>query len=279
MDPKVNALIDNLLRQGGAEFSSYEDPASSYELQAFESFLVSQGRMSPADAKVTAIKASQQPHLAAKLRAAMNKAGQGLMAIDEDIAATFTLTVKRISANIAQDLPIAMLGALAAKNGYRQALTGYLGAGTTLTSVEIGESDGQPDQALFTFTNGASVDTVSIQSDTYPYPSLLESTVTDTLSANKVRVELSDKTQTRQYRNPIIPSVANMFGAAKQNQATAANFRTPQDFQEGIVDIPARIDFDKETSAIHKIINVVGLEVNYTWFVRKFNRVTSKDLG
>lgn len=279
MDPKVQQLINELTGQvGNASFSAYEDPTKQFEVATYEQFLVKSG-VDAFNAKRTALAAASSPQLANQLQTAMNKSGQGLLGLDETIAAQFNIIVTRPTAAIALDLPFAVFGKIASLNGYRQALNGMIPAGVVLTSVEIGEVDGQPNAALFTYTQGANVDTILVEADTYPYPSLLDSTVTDTMRLSKIRMELSDETQARQFRQRISTDVANMFGRSNGNSMNATSFRAPTDFQRGIVDIQARVDIDKETSLISKIINVAAFSVTWAMFVSRFDRRTSKGLG
>lgn len=188
------------------------------------------------------------------------------------VAANFTIKVARPTANIAQPLPFAVLGVLDAQNGYRRALQGLLGAGTVLTSVDVGESDGAPESLIFTFTNGVNVDTVVITCDEAPYPSVLDSTITDLLQMQKIRMTLSDPSQIQQFARQLNFSTRTMFGMVTNNPTTPQNFRSPQQFQSGIVDIDATVNFDKETMMISQIENVAALRIDYGMFVTRFYR-------
>jgi hypothetical protein len=291
---KVQQLLDqlqNAASRGGIQhLSSFEaSPADSYEVSAYEDFLVGQG-IDSYTARTTALKAAATPGMAAQLRQAMrasNTGGsaQGLVGMSAQqasgnvlSAANFGITVKRVTADLAVPLPFVLFGQQDSKNGYRQLLGGLLPAGITLTSVDIGEDAGQPDKAVFSYTDGTDTDTVEVTCGTYPYPSLLEASGSDQMRMSKIRLELSDSTKGAQFREDIRTKSNSPFGKNTENSINATAFRRPDQFQNGIVDLDAIFDIDKETSVISKILPVVGFEYTWNSFVEKFIRSNIRGL-
>lgn len=289
MGQNIQKLLNDLAAQaaasGASNFNSYEDPVKqSYEVSAYEGFLVSQG-MDTYTAKVTAQKAASSPAIAAQIRQAMNASNsQGLgPMLDTGVpgatlaAANFSITVTRLTAAIVgESLPFAIFGAQDYCNGYRNTLQGMLAAGTVLTSVTGGEVNGKANQVDFTYTNGANVDIVRVTSDTYPYPSLLNSTNVDLLRMSKIRMELSDSTQASQFRQELMTVSNSPFGKSTTNKVSATAFRRPDQFQAGIVDIDAVFDIDKETAIVSKVLAVANFGITYNSFVQKFFRQNTK---
>lgn len=290
MRNSVQQILDQLHAEAGGNrgLSSYEAPVDSFEAVGYENFLVSQG-FDSYTAKVTAAKATQVPAMAAKIRAAMNasngRSGQGLVGLSAFqqpgnvlAAANFGITITRATATIPHALPFALFGWQDLHNGYRNVLSDQLPAGVTLLSVKGGENDGLPDQVEFEYTDGVNTDKVIVTSNTYPYPSLLASNAVDTMRMSKIRLELGDPSKTNQFRFDILTKSNSPFGRGSFNKISATSFKTPQQFQQGIVDIDAVFDIDKETSIISKIIAEAGFEYTWNSFLEKFDRNTAANL-
>ena len=243
--------LDNVLAQlrreaasaGAAGYGSFEADGN---FEAVANFLVTKKGFSRADARSMAAEAMNKPGVMNAITAEMGPGGlRGLSNTQtngnvpgRDVAAQLKLTVTRVTANIVDaPLPFAMFGVLDMENGYRQALQGLLAAGTVLTSVDIGEGDGQPNAALFTYTKGADVDTVRVECSAAPYPNVLKSTLVDIFQVGQVRVKLSDRTQATQFDQGLFPVVRNMWGRNSENNLTPADFFSPEQFQEGVIDV------------------------------------------
>jgi hypothetical protein len=287
MSKQVQQLLDQLAADarasGSGSFDSFEASANSYEVAAFENYLVNQG-FDAFTARKTAQKASATPAMAAQIKQAMRASnGQGFVAMTPDqqsgnvlAAANFGITVERLTAAIAAPLPFAIFGQQDYRNGYRSVISGMLPAGVALTSVRGGEVNSLPDAVEFTYTQGLNVDIVRVSSDTYAYPALLESTGVDLLRMSKVRMELSDSTQAGQFRQELKSFSNSPFGKGTFNKISATSFRTPQQFQTGIVDLDIVLDIDKETALYGSILPVAAFGVTFNSFVEKFYRQITK---
>lgn len=275
--------LANEARAAGGNFGSFEAEVSgSYEAPMFERFLVAKG-YDTVTARAVAGEAVRVPAKRAQILKAMQASGQGLVAMSSDqqsgnvlAAANFGITVKRNTANIAGTLPFAIFGSQDFENGYRNTIQGQLTGGTVLTSVTGGEKDGLPGTVRFTYTNGVNVDTIDVTSNTYPYPSLLNSTNVDLLRMSKIRLELSDATQQAQFSQDLITVSNSPFGKSTSNRISATAFKSPQQFQAGIVDLDAIVEIDKETGIYSQILGVANFSVTLNSFVEKFYRQVTK---
>lgn len=284
---RVTAILDDLARQAQSSgYRSYEAPVDNYEVAAFEQFYLANG-YDAYTAKVTASKVAKSPTMAAQMKQAMNASsmGQGLVGLTRDqspgntlAAATFNITVTRDTATIAGDLPFVLFGPQDFQNGYRNIIGGTvpMPAGVQLTSVTGGEAAGLPDSVVFEYGDGVNSDTVTVKCGTYPYPAFLQSTLNDLLRLSKVRLALSNATLVRQYDLDIVSVSNSPFGKGVTNRITPSTFKSPEQFQSGIVDLDAVFEVDKETSLAGRIIDTAGFTIGIPMFVEKFMRPITK---
>lgn len=191
-------------------------------------------------------------------------------------AAQFSILVHRLTANIAEALPIPVFAPIYAPNGWRRFVQGYLGAGTVLTSVRYGENQSQPDSARFTFTNGVNVDIVDVSCSSAPYPVFLDSLITDMFEVNKIRMTLSDPAQVRQFAQELTFQTRTLFGLGGTNPVTPDNFRSPQQYQAGIVDVDVDAKFDKQTGVIVPIVDEADFEVSLNMYAPRFYQQSAR---
>lgn len=191
-------------------------------------------------------------------------------------AAQFTIQVKRLTATIAAPLPVMLFDPIDRANGYRQALQSRLPAGVTITSAEGGEATGKPDSFQFVFASGANTDTVVVSCTTAPYPSFLDALVTDMFDLTKIRVSLSDPSQVVQFQQELLFKSKSMFGLGTENPVVPENFRSPQQYQAGIVDVDVNAKFDKQTGIIVPIIPVANLQVSVNCYASRFYQQSAR---
>lgn len=191
-------------------------------------------------------------------------------------AAQFTIQVKRVSANIAGALPVMLFSPIDLINGYRKVLQGYIKPGAALTSVRYGENESLPNTVEFTYTEGVDVDTIEVTCPTAPYPMFLQSLITDMFRINKIRISLSDPAQISQFANEMMFQTGSMFGLASQNPVVPDNFRSPQQYQAGIVDVDVDASIDKQTGLIIPVNSVAGLQVSVNFFAPKFYQQSAR---
>lgn len=278
--------VRNLLQELDRQAAMAPGGVGSFENADYEQVRHLAERMGypVATAARIAANAASRPGVAAQLKAAVGGAGfipelPGVSGTPGNIntAAQFTLSVVRDTIAISEDLPFVLFGGLDVANGYREVLSGQLAAGTVLTSVEIGESVGQPNAAVFTYTKGASVDTITVTCDSAPYPTVLQSTLTTLMQVNKARISLSDPSQVGQFNHSFDGITKNLFGKQEFNPLSPSNFRSPQQQQQGIVDLDVNFKIDQQSMFRSKILPVAGLKVNYAFFVDRFYLQNSRN--
>lgn len=103
------------------------------------------------------------------------------------------------------------------------------------------------------------------------YGTLLESLSSDTFKTNMIRY-ITDTTLTKQFANPIEIFTISLFGKFSNDSTNPNSFKLPEQFQNGIIDVPLKKGFTK-----HQALGTfVTFDVtNFSWqiFVPEFNRV------
>ncbi len=279
----LDLLLDNLAREADEYGSNYQlDSYEADEAYEIENFLVSRSGIKRGRARKMGAVAVKRPAYKRPLQQmARSNGGQGIVSVSGSrntpvSAAQFDINVKRVSANIAQDLPFVIFGQQDSKNGFRK-LMDNLPTGVVLTSVEMGESDGQPEKLIFTYTEQANVDTVEVTCNQYPYPSFLEAMSTNFFRMSKLRYQLSDSAQLTQFNNEFSVGIRSMFGKKSADSISINAYKDPRQYQAGIIDVDGVFDIDKETAILSSIIAVAGFEVNLAMFIEKFERRNAKN--
>jgi hypothetical protein len=193
------------------------------------------------------------------------------------VAAAFTLKVTRDSANIAQYLPFALFGANASHSAYEQIITPMLPSGVVLTSVAIGRDNASTtnrQKAIFTFTEGVNVDTVTVECKQVPYPDLLAATSSDSFRISQIRYSLSDSAQLAQFDEEIQLISKSIFGKTTSDTLTPSSYKAPDQYQNGIIDLQSVIlNVDSEFIFAHTIKNVASFSISLNSFVERVAKV------
>lgn len=190
-------------------------------------------------------------------------------------AAQFTIQVKRVSATLATQLPVMLFDPIDLPSGYRRSLAGAIPAGIQLDRVVAG-GVGFEDKAVFTYTDGVDTDTVEVTCTTAPYPAFLQSLITDRFDLNKIRISLSDPAQVAQFSNELQFWTKSMFGLGSTVPVVPENFRSPQQYQSGIVDVDVEAKFDKQSGIIVPMNPVIGLVVSLNCFSPRFYQQSAR---
>ena len=205
-------------------------------------------------------------------------------------AAQFDIIITRVSANIAENLPIPIFGLVALKAGLGQDISQYLPANTTLVAIQFGTTFSSGSGATLTqdlanaqkltlqYKNGQNLDTITVTCSSTPYPQFAESTMSDVFKLSKIRYSISNVALTAQYSQQLIFKKKTIFGKVIENSLTPTAFRTPQDFQTGVVDIDVNADVDKETAIWTNILSSVGFSVTLSIFVSRSARLNANVL-
>lgn len=235
----------------------------------------------------TAIKTSNGPMLRAIQKAKNERAklGAGQMignirpqvpGVSGPLKAMTTITIKRDSANIAQALPWVLFGLGESRAGYIDAIAPILPSGVTLNSVKFGRDNTNNTYAkklVFSFTEGLNTDTVTVECQTVPYPSLLQATESDSFKLSNIRYGISDTTIVSQFNYEVGLRTRSLFGKVTGDSLIPAAFKSPEQFQAGILDLSGVTwSVDAETAITGLITNTAAFTVSLNLFVEKVNK-------
>ena len=193
----------------------------------------------------------------------------------DKLAATFTLKAERLTTTLAQDLPVAFFGTLDSFANYLRFIVPP--AGLTVTYIE-GLPSGKAEQSILRYTDGVNTDDIVITCQQAPYPAFLQSLVSDKIRVSKLRYSISDTTKQSQFSQGLTVQVASLFGKRSQDTVDIESFKSPQQFQAGIVDLDGVFDVDKETAFTHVLLNSSGanFSISISFFAEAFTRYISK---
>lgn len=189
--------------------------------------------------------------------------------------AQFDLVITRATANIAQPLPVAILG-------FSQLASGYNGIVLPVTAgtvtVEYGTNIGLPDRVNFTHDDGVNQDVISVTCPQTPYPQFLFSSAVDRYRINNIRYSISNDTIQSQFSQQFKFKDSSIFGLEKSNGLTPITFKNPMNEQDGIIDIPVKENMDKEKCILLNIHNTAAFSVTLSFFVEYYDKFTAKDM-
>ena len=200
--------------------------------------------------------------------------------IAANAAASFTITAKRLTATINEILEAPIFGVIDRYSGYSKVIS--LPAGVTVNSIAYGVDKGIADanKMVIEYTDGTNEDKIEVTCQQNPYPLLLESTRTDLLRAQGVRLSLSDSTAVSQFDQQFNVVKRSMTGRSVNDSLTPSQYKQPTQFQTGIVDLPVNISVDKETTITCGIIPQAGLAISFSFFAAQFDKYNAaNDLG
>jgi hypothetical protein len=194
------------------------------------------------------------------------------------LKAMTTITVKRDSANIAgKALPFVLFGLGESRAGYVDAIAQILPSGVTFNSVKFGRDNTNntyAKKAVFSFTEGLNTDTITVECQTVPYPSLLEATESDSFRLSNIRYGLSDSTAVSQFDYEIGLRSRSLFGKVSGDSLIPAAFKSPEQYQAGIIDLSGVTwDVDNETAITGLIKDTASFTVSFNLFIERVSKV------
>ena len=204
-------------------------------------------------------------------------------------AAQFDVIVHRLTANIAEVLPVPLFGAANLESGLQGDVQNYLASSATaLVGIQYGNVFiGTGDETItpnlvssnklrLQFKNGADLDVIEITCTSVPYPQFVMSTFSDIFTLSKLRVTIGDATKTNQFSQRMVFTRKSIFGKAMQNPLGATAFSSPFQLRTDIVDVNVNDNVDKESTIWTGILAEVGFTVTYSVFVQRFVKLSSK---
>lgn len=199
--------------------------------------------------------------------------------------ATFTIAIKRLTANNNVALPFILFGKTFSLTYYVQILQNYLPATINLDAVQVGGSNS--DSALLTGTlanalkvrflfsdkaTGLLLDIVEITCNEVPYPTFIDATQTDAFQVKDFRYKISDSTVQAQYDNSMEFRKKTMFGRGGEQTLTPSTYINTTDFKDNLVQVAQPFDIDKDSFIVSAIEPTAGLQVTLSFGVEAFIR-------
>lgn len=195
-------------------------------------------------------------------------------------AANFTISIKRLTNNIATPLPVPLFGAIHFQSAYAQIIDMTISPGTTITNFSTGINDTTlPNNTIceIEYTNGADVDKVQISCNTVPYPTFIAAMQgNDVFKLSKLRLTASVSAQADlQFSQTFKNRVVTLFGGDKGTDLPVSAAKSPFQQQTAIVDVDGEFFYNKQ-----KMLQVNIIEAsapNFTLSIAAFVSHYSKD--
>lgn len=194
-------------------------------------------------------------------------------------AAQFDIKVTRNTGNINRVLPVALFGAIDYEGNYSAVLGTYLPSGV---SVTVAKTSGN---MVFTYTEGAATDTITVTCSQVAYNSFLQATITDVMSVRAIRYTLTDNTQLTNFDNIFAFVKRSLYGSDKRDNISVTSYREPNQYQSGIIDIGNVKDgnsnvttIDKETSLVigmNDLLASGAFTATLSLFVNAYNKLNA----
>lgn len=281
-NPSKTALLKNahFLGEKLSHFDDYEDLTDSEALEMLEEF-EDHAEKFGRNVGHAAGRSKAQRVMTAKhgnrFKSAQTKQSRGLLRTkgrNSQFNAYVNILVKRVSANIALPLPFIIFGVLQFATSYANIIGSYLPTGVTLTNVTQSATGG----VILEFTQGANVDTVTIECNQVGYKQFLAALNTDQFDVGMMRYSLSDPTQLAQYQQLFQLGTKSLFGKASQTDFPIEMHKTPNQFQNAIIDIKQSWAQDKESFLVGNIIDAASLSINLNMFITNYYKYNAKSV-
>ena len=214
-----------------------------------------------------------------RIGASKNVAVMGNGADKYGAAAQFDIRVTRNTGAINRVLPVALFGAIDFEGNYSAVLGTYLPSAVTYTVAKSGGN------MVFTYTEGAATDTITVTCSQVAYNSFLQSTITDVMSVRAIRYTLTDTTQLSNFDNLFAVVKRSLYGSDKRDNISVTSYREPNQFQSGIIDIgdvknggSNVLTIDKETSVVIGMNDTLAsgaFTATLSLFVNSYNKLNA----
>lgn len=182
--------------------------------------------------------------------------------------------VKRLTANIGVNLPFALFGRQFLASGYSPIIQVPSGLTLDVTTGMTTPTPADYGKVIFTYDDGVATDAIEVTASAgSPYPALIEATLSDIFSLNRMRVSLSDASLQDQFTTALEINTKSLFGKQSSNAISQSAFKTPGQFQDGIIDITISAGLDKETAIVGEIIPAVGFTVTFSLFIARLKKL------
>ena len=284
------------LRELAANASNYDETMNfdgtlsaeqAYDAVEIENFLATAKRKHRGLARTMAEKIVRSPRALMQVKEEMRQSGNAAgftpatTSTGQGLAAQFDIHIDRKTNSINQDLPVPIFGGFDSLSAYTSVVSQFLGSGTTLDAVNIGNSQvgtnaphisPSSTSVTLTYKNGANYDDVVITLGQYDYPAFLAALRTSKFTVSNARYNISDTLQgLQQLTKPFKSIERSMFGAYIQNDIPLSSAKTPYQMQNGIVDINGTFKVNAQTSWV-LLFGPVDQEVVISAFVTQTDK-------
>lgn len=260
--------VNNLLSEA-ANFDSFE---------AFENYVAN--TRPDLYNKVMAQAGSMRKRSLAPMRTAANVPALGRVGVQPSkntpsSAATFTIQAKRITNTIPAALPVPIFGYLGIENSYVDFTGSFLPPNTVLEVTFDGTSGTLGNRVNLTYTQGAASDVVELTCNEINYKAFLKATGITKMVVNKIRYDISDTTKVNQFSQNFQVSAKDLMGKFSSENITPSNFKSPEQFQSGIVDLDINVQIKPEACFLLNMGHTNGdnFIVTLTHFVSILDKV------
>lgn len=242
--------FEDILRQAEMQLqnsNNFEDMDEDFEAEHFRKRMVRAGKnISQAEAKriIKNVKAQNNPVSLGSPNAPIG-----------NVQAQFDLVIAKQTNLIPDLLPIMLFAPVEAESSYTKFINPELPAGVTLDSFKLGFQSSSNDSAQFTFKKGADTDIVKITCQQIEYPVLMKNIESNKFKVNKLRLAVSDTVGgLSQFNNQLTFGYRTMFGKFEQDSVSPLSYKSPEQFQQGIIDIPvSNAEIDRSRGILTKV--------------------------
>lgn len=291
VDKTMKNHLDKIHKKAGAlehydDYESLEDESyEDFENENLETEFLQKAQSlkkrghAPTDARKVAYSQMQSKHGHKFTRAmsaqAKKKGNSSLVGKNPfyDASAMFDIIVIRKSINILQTLPVPLFAPIHFDADYQSIIGQYLPQGIIISDITWNSS-----AVTIEYTNTAddAVDTIQISCTQVPYITFLRAISFNPMLVNKFRYQLSDATKLQQFSTTFEVVDKSLFGKGEQNQVSVGAFKSPAQFQSGIIDVDNEIKLNLSTGIIVGLIAVDEFSITLSQFVTNFNPYARK---
>lgn len=289
--PGYEDYMAELGRQGG-NFENLDksfdggqlSPSEHFEAMEMENFFTQAKGMPGNKARALSTRIVKDPQAKVQVKEQMRRAGMptgfqnnpAMPDIHSRLEAQVNFQIKRLTANIALDLPVVLFGPYDLASKYQQIIQQLLPPTVTLTGLDVGKIAGGELFADFVFTApGPLVDTIRVSCQEYAYPSFLEALKGSKFLMSNGRYSISDTGATglQQMTKQMQYVSKSMFGKSINDKVPLSASKSPFQFQNGIVDILGTYEVNAERSFTLMIQNVANQEVTIGAFITNADKI------
>ena len=183
-------------------------------------------------------------------------------------AASFDILIHRLTAAIAEVLPVPVFGVLDQESDWVEIMNQFLTTGTTYAITR-----GADRKSLdFTFTNGMDVDIINVSCNQVPYVNLLISGLDSVFKLQQIKMQISDVAIQAQFSQSIGVFNRSFFGHHQDDSITPNQYKSDLQNQNDIRTINQILDIDKQRTILFKIVAEEDFTVTLSSFIQKYDK-------